>query len=86
MKRVRYTKYEGGLAGEIEHGRPAQCALRLPARFRLSESMDWSFSDLDHTMDDLRDALKRALESVNYSISKCRIKSTRCLPMASWTN
>ncbi len=62
MKRVRYTKYEGGLAGEMS----MEDLLNVLSDYLLDSGFQnpWmEFSDLDHTMDALRDALKRALES-----------------------
>lgn len=62
MKRVRYTKYEGGLAGEMS----MEGLLNALSDYLLDSGFQnpWmEFSDLDHTMDALRDALKRALES-----------------------
>jgi Ca-activated chloride channel family protein len=62
MKRVRYTKYEGGLAGEMS----MEDLLNALSDYLLDSGFQnpWmEFSDLDRTMDALRDALKRALES-----------------------
>ncbi|HVW77244.1 MAG TPA: VWA domain-containing protein [Alloacidobacterium sp.] len=62
MKRIRYTKYEGGLAGEMS----MEDLLNALSDFLLDSGFQnpWmEFSDLDHTLDALRDALKRALES-----------------------
>jgi Ca-activated chloride channel family protein len=62
MKRVRYTKYEGGLAGEMS----IEDLLNALSDYLLDSGFQnpWmEFGDLDHTMDALRDALKRALES-----------------------
>src|SRR5262249_40316742 len=62
MKRVRYTKYEGGLAGEMS----MEDLLNALSDYLLDSGFQnpWmEFNDLDHTMDALRDALKRALES-----------------------
>ena len=62
MKRVRYTKYEGGLAGEMS----MEDLLNALSDYLLDSGFQnpWmEFGDLDHTMDALRDALKRALES-----------------------
>ncbi len=62
MKRVRYTKYEGGLAGEMS----MEDLLNALSDYLLDSGFQnpWSeFSDLERTMDALRDALKRALES-----------------------
>src|SRR5579883_295592 len=62
MKRVRYTKYEGGLAGEMS----MEDLLNALSDYLLDSGFQnpWmEFSDLDRTLDALRDALKRALES-----------------------
>jgi Ca-activated chloride channel homolog len=62
MKRVRYTKYEGGLAGEMS----MEDLLNALSDYLLDSGFQnpWmEFSDLERTMDALRDALKRALES-----------------------
>ena len=62
MKRVRYTKYEGGLAGEMS----MEDLLNALSDYLLDSGFQnpWmEFSELDHTLDALRDALKRALES-----------------------
>jgi Ca-activated chloride channel family protein len=62
MKRVRYKKYEGGLAGEMS----MEDLLNALSDYLLDSGFQnpWmEFSDLDRTMDALRDALKRALES-----------------------
>lgn len=62
MKRVRYKKYEGSLAGEMS----MEDLLNALSDYLLDSGFQnpWmEFSDLDHTMDALRDALKRALES-----------------------
>ncbi|HYK37025.1 vWA domain-containing protein [Alloacidobacterium sp.] len=62
MKRVRYTKYEGGLAGEMS----MEDVLNTLSDFLLDSGFQnpWlEFSDLDRTMEALHDALKRALES-----------------------
>src|SRR5579862_7545070 len=64
MKRVRYKKYEGGLAGEMS----MEDLLNALSDYLLDSGFQnpWmEFSDLDHTLDALRDALKRALESGN---------------------
>ena len=62
MKRVRYTKYEGGLASEMS----MEDLLNALSDYLLDSGFQnpWmEFSELDHTLDALRDALKRALES-----------------------
>ncbi|MFP5207057.1 MAG: vWA domain-containing protein [Acidobacteriota bacterium] len=60
MKRVRYTKFNGGLASEIDLEDLLQA---LSDYFLDSGYQDpySGFQDLDRTLDDLREALKRAL-------------------------
>ena len=62
MKRVRYGKYEGSLADEVsmEDLLKALSDYLLDSGFR-NPMME--FQDLDKTMDDLREALRRAMES-----------------------
>jgi hypothetical protein len=62
MKRVRYGKYEGGLADELsmEDLLKALSDYLLDSGFR-NPMME--FQDLDKTMDDLKEALRRAMES-----------------------
>jgi len=62
MKRVRYTKYSGDLASEIDLEDLLQA---LSDYFLDSGFYDpyTRFQDLDHTMEDLREALQRALEN-----------------------
>src|SRR6187402_1479488 len=61
MKRVRYTKYTGDLASEMsmEDLLQALSDYLLDSGFRNSLS---EFQDLEHTMDDLREAVRQALE------------------------
>ena len=62
MKRVRYTKFTGDLASEIdmEDLLKALSDYLLDSGFRDPYSR---FQELDHNLDDLREALARALES-----------------------
>jgi Ca-activated chloride channel family protein len=62
MKRVRYTKYTGDLASEMsmEDLLQALSDYLLDSGFR---NPFMQFQDLDHTLDDLREALRQALES-----------------------
>jgi Ca-activated chloride channel family protein len=62
MKRVRYTKYNGDLASEMEMDDllKALSDYLLDSGYRDPFSR---FSDLDQTMDDLKEALRRALEA-----------------------
>jgi Ca-activated chloride channel family protein len=62
MKRVRYTKYTGDLASEmsLEDLLQALSDYLLDSGFR---NPFMQFQELDHTLDDLREALRQALES-----------------------
>jgi Ca-activated chloride channel homolog len=62
MKRVRYTKYNGDLASDmsLEDLLQALSDYLLDSGFQNPYA---DFQDLDHTLDDLREALRRALES-----------------------
>ena len=62
MKRVRYTKYSGDLASEMsmEDLLQALSDYLLDSGFRNPFTQ---FQELDHTLDDLREALRQALES-----------------------
>jgi Ca-activated chloride channel family protein len=62
MKRVRYTKYNGDLASEMS----MEDLLQALSEYLLDSGFHnpyMPFQDLDHTLDDLREALRRALES-----------------------
>ena len=62
MKRVRYTKYTGDLASEID----LESLLQALSDYLLDSGFYdpySSFPDLDHTLDDLREALKRAMQN-----------------------
>jgi Ca-activated chloride channel family protein len=62
MKRVRYTKYSGDLASEMS----LEGLLQALSEYLLDSGFQnpfMPFQDLDHTLDDLREALRRALES-----------------------
>ncbi|AXC10602.1 short form Mg-chelase associated protein with vWA domain [Acidisarcina polymorpha] len=62
MKRVRYTKYNGDLASEME----MDDLLKALSDYLLNSGYRdpfTRFSELDHTMDDLKEALKQALEA-----------------------
>jgi Ca-activated chloride channel family protein len=62
MKRVRYTKYNGDLASEMD----MEELLQVLSDYLLDSGFQnpfMEFQDLDHTLDDLREALRRALES-----------------------
>ncbi len=62
MKRIHYTKYRGDLASEID----LEDLLQALSDYFLSSGFYdpfEAFQDLDHTLDDLREALRRLLES-----------------------
>ena len=65
MKRVRYTKYTGDLASEID----LEDLLQALSDYLLDSGFDdplSSFQSMDHTLDDLREAIRRALESGDF--------------------
>jgi Ca-activated chloride channel family protein len=62
MKRIRYTKYNGDLASEME----MEDLLKALSDYLLDSGFRdpfLRFQELDHTMDDLREALRQALEA-----------------------
>ncbi len=65
MRRTEYTKYKGDLASEIdmEDLLNALSDYMLDSGFRDPYA---DFEELEHTMDDLREALRRALESGDF--------------------
>ena len=65
MKRVHYTKYAGDLASEID----LENLLEALSDYLLDSGYYdpfTGFQDLDHTMDDLREALRRVLETGDF--------------------
>ena len=65
MKRVRYTKYTGDLASEMS----MEDLLQALSDYLLDSGFQnpfMHFQELDHTLDDLREALRRALESGDF--------------------
>ncbi|HEY0758222.1 MAG TPA: VWA domain-containing protein [Acidisarcina sp.] len=62
MKRVRYTKYNGDLASEMEMDDLLKALSDYLLDSGFSDPLQ-RFQDLTHNMDDLREALRRALES-----------------------
>ena len=65
MKRVRYTKYTGDLASEMS----MEDLLQALSEYLLDSGFQnpfMPFQDLDHTLDDLRETLRRALESGDF--------------------
>jgi Ca-activated chloride channel family protein len=62
LKRVRYTKYTGDLASEME----MEDLLKALSDYLLDSGYRdpfTKFSELDHTMEDLKEALRQALEA-----------------------
>jgi Ca-activated chloride channel homolog len=65
MKRVRYTKYTGDLASEID----LEDLLQALSDYLLSSGFDdpyGQFRSMDQTLDDLREAIRQALESGDF--------------------
>jgi len=65
MKRVHYTKYNGDLASEID----LEGLLQALSDYLLDSGFYdpfTGFQDLDHNLDDLREALRRVLESGDF--------------------
>ena len=65
MKRVHYTKYNGDLASEmdLEDLLQALSDYLLDSGFRDPYAR---FQELDHNLDDLREALRRVLEAGDF--------------------
>ena len=73
MKRVRYTKYSGDLASEID----LEDLLQALSDYFLDSGYydpDTRFQDLDHTLEDLREALRRALQNSDFFDESLREK------------
>jgi len=63
MKRVHYTKYTGDLASEMD----LEGLMQTLSDYLLNSGFyDPSFQDLDHNMEDLREALRRVLQSGDF--------------------
>jgi Ca-activated chloride channel family protein len=65
MKSVRYTKYTGDIASEID----LENLLQALSDYLLASGFDDPFSPFqstDHTLDDLREAIRQALESGDF--------------------
>ncbi len=62
MKRVRYTKYNGDLAGELDMEQLLEALTDYLLDSGFQNPMT-QFQDLDQTMEDLKEALRRAMES-----------------------
>ena len=73
MKRVRYTKYTGDVGSEmdLEDLLKALSDYLLDSGFRDSYT---GFQELDHNLDDLREALRRVLESGDFFNEEMREK------------
>ena len=85
MKSIRYTKYSGDLASEmdIEDLLKALSDYLLDSGFRDPYAR---FREMDHTLDDLREALRRLLESGGMSIPRYKSSSIGCRLRARWIN
>jgi len=73
MKRVRYTKFTGDLASEID----LEDLLKALSDYLLDSGFYdpfTRFQDLDHTLDDLREALRRVLEKGDFFDESMREK------------
>ncbi|HTX77003.1 MAG TPA: VWA domain-containing protein [Terracidiphilus sp.] len=73
MKRTHYTKYRGDLASEID----LEDLLQALSDYLLSSGFYdpyADFQDLDHTMDDLREALRRLLQSGEFLDAETQAK------------
>jgi Ca-activated chloride channel family protein len=73
MKRVRYTKFTGDLASEID----LEDLLKALSDYLLDSGFYdpfTRFQDLDHTLDDLREALRRVLEQGEFLDESMRQK------------
>ena len=73
MKRVRYTKFTGDLASEID----LEDLLKALSDYLLDSGYYdpfTRFQDLDHTLDDLREALRRVLEQSDFLDESMRRK------------
>ncbi len=71
MKRVRYTKYNGDLASEID----LEDLLQALSDYLLDSGFHDPYSrlpGLDHNLDDLREALRRALENGEFFDERMR--------------
>jgi Ca-activated chloride channel homolog len=73
MKRVEYTKYNGDLASEID----LEDLLQALSDYLLDSGFrdPWArFQELDHNLDDLREALRRLLQSGDFADENMRRK------------
>ncbi|MEI9968053.1 MAG: hypothetical protein WDM87_05300 [Terracidiphilus sp.] len=65
MKRTHYTKYTGDLASEIDLESLLQALSDYLLDSGFYDPLN-DFQDLDHTLDDLREALRRVLETGDF--------------------
>ncbi len=65
MKRIHYTKYTGDLASEIDLESLLQALSDYLLDSGFYDPLN-DFQDLDHTLDDLREALRRVLETGDF--------------------
>ncbi len=72
MKRVRYTKFVGDLASEMDMEDMLQALSDYPARFRFPRSIRVVSRILITTLDDLREALRQLLESGDFFDERIR--------------
>ncbi len=83
MKRVRYTKYNGDLASEME----MDDLLKALSDYLLDSGYRdpfTRFSDLEQTMSDLKEAIRRRSGGWRCCLTRtCRTRSMRCRPTAS---
>src|ERR1700744_2525232 len=73
MKRVQYTKFTGDLASEID----LENLLKALSDYLLDSGFYdpfTRFQDLDHTLDDLREALRRVLDQGDFLDESMRQK------------
>jgi Ca-activated chloride channel family protein len=73
MKRIQYTKYNGDLGSEMD----LEDLLKALSDYLLDSGFRDSYTDLqelDHTLDDLREALRRALEQGDFLDQEMREK------------
>jgi len=85
MKSVRYTKFTGDLASEVS----MEDLLKALSDYLLDSGFQnpfAEFQDLDQTMDDLREALRRALEQGDAFDESLQQKIDQMTADGSWTS
>ncbi len=83
MKRVEYAKYNGELASEVD----LEELLQALSDYLLDSGFrdPWAqFQELDHNLDDLREALRRMLESGEFGDENMRRNSSMRSPPRTW--